>query len=229
MAADWVGSKNPNYRGVWIQRKPMLEEYCKQGLTIKEMSRRFRCNRRHVLEAIRKYGLQKPVHTNRGSNNPAWRGGEVITKTGYVKVYAPEHPHRDRHNKVWKHRLVMEQKVGRYLEPQEVVHHIDGNGMNNHPDNLELFANNADHLRHTLKGRVPNWTEDGKRRISESTRQMNLRRPPDSEETRRRKGEGSRRAWQLRRQLSNAEAATNHSASETDGHESRQPSDRLAA
>jgi hypothetical protein len=55
----------------------------------------------------------------------------------------------------------MEQKLGRYLLPSEVVHHIDGNPQNNAPDNLLHFATNAAHLKHELTGRVPNWTPEG--------------------------------------------------------------------
>lgn len=36
------------------------------------------------------------------------------------------------------HRLIMEHKLGRKLQSHEIVHHIDGNPLNNHPDNLSL-------------------------------------------------------------------------------------------
>jgi len=48
---------------------------------------------------------------------------------------------------VREQRLVMEAKLGRYLTPEEVVHHIDGDKENNDPDNLMLFANNGEHTR----------------------------------------------------------------------------------
>jgi hypothetical protein len=41
--------------------------------------------------------------------------------------------------------LVAEKKLGRYLKPEEVVHHIDENKMNNNPDNIMVFATKADH------------------------------------------------------------------------------------
>lgn len=48
------------------------------------------------------------------------------------------------------HRVVAEQKIGRKILPHEVVHHIDGNKRNNHPENLEVIPR-ADHSRlHTL-------------------------------------------------------------------------------
>lgn len=97
--------------------------------------------------------------------NSHWKGGEMIDKDGYVLVKTHDHPSRDTHNYIRKHRLVMEQSLGRYLLPGEVVHHLDGDKQNNTIDNLRLYAHNSDHLADTLKGHVPNWTEDGKRRI----------------------------------------------------------------
>lgn len=101
-----------------------------------------------------------------------WKGGRHLDKHGYVMVFQPGHPYASKTGKgragyVREHRLVMEAVLGRYLTPQEVVHHKDGNNQNNTPSNLELFTKNSDHLATTLKGKIPRWTEDGKRRIAE--------------------------------------------------------------
>lgn len=47
-----------------------------------------------------------------------------------------------------EHRVVAEQMLGRKLCPGEVVHHIDGNKRNNKPENLMVFASQADHARY---------------------------------------------------------------------------------
>ena len=44
------------------------------------------------------------------------------------------------------HRVVAEQKIGRKLLPGEVVHHIDNNKRNNHPDNLMVFPSQREHM-----------------------------------------------------------------------------------
>jgi hypothetical protein len=62
---------------------------------------------------------------------------------------------------MFEHRYVLEQVLGRPLAIQERVDHVDGLTLHNHPDNLRLFASNADHLKATLTGRVPQWTEAG--------------------------------------------------------------------
>ena len=46
----------------------------------------------------------------------------------------------DRNHKYLVHRRVMEEKLGRKLKSSEIVHHIDGNKLNNDPDNLMLVT-----------------------------------------------------------------------------------------
>lgn len=55
-----------------------------------------------------------------------------ISSEGYI-VLEPKHGIA-----LLLHRAMMELKLGRKLDTDELVHHKDGNKMNNHPDNLEL-------------------------------------------------------------------------------------------
>lgn len=62
---------------------------------------------------------------------------------GYTK-------HHGRH----EHRVIAEQKIGRKLHKGEIVHHIDGNKSNNHPDNLEVMTQ-SQHIRaHMINGKL---------------------------------------------------------------------------
>jgi hypothetical protein len=78
---------------------------------------------------------------NVGVNSPNWRGGRFIGAGGYVRVNKRGHPYAHKQNQtVLEHRLVMEQKLGRYLYPNENVHHINGNKADNRIENLELWV-----------------------------------------------------------------------------------------
>jgi len=122
-------------------------------------------------------GIPRLPGKARPEKNYFWRGGRTIDKHGYVLVKVPkDHPMATKIGYVREHRLVMAEVLGRPLTRREVVHHRNGDRADNRPENLELFASNADHLRHELTGKCPQWTEDGKRRIREGIRREHQRR-----------------------------------------------------
>jgi hypothetical protein len=75
-----------------------------------------------------------------------WAGGKVLDREGYAEIWVPLHPHVKDIAYLAEHRLVMEVVLGRYLDPKEIVHHIDGCRWHNWPSNLQLFPDNATHL-----------------------------------------------------------------------------------
>lgn len=134
---------------------------------------------RRVRKILKRLDLPRlPSHSPTGARNAAFAGGRRIGLDGYVLVTAPAgHPHATylqgkNLGYIREHRLVMEQKLGRYLSEEEVVDHADGLTLHNHPDNLRLFGSNGEHLRTTLAGQRPNWSPGGRENL-----QLRHRRP----------------------------------------------------
>lgn len=72
-----------------------------------------------------------------GEDNANYRGGKYIDDKGYVRVLRTDHPKNIR-GYAYEHRLVVEEYLGRYLEPWETVHHINEIKADNRLDNLFL-------------------------------------------------------------------------------------------
>lgn len=72
--------------------------------------------------------------------NGNWKGGRIRHKKGYVMLRVPHHPRVGRSPYVFEHILVMERLLGRHLEPDESVHHLNGVPDDNRPENLELWT-----------------------------------------------------------------------------------------
>jgi len=49
--------------------------------------------------------------------------------------------------RMYAHRAVAAQTLERELQPGEVVHHKDSNGLNNEASNLQVFRTRAGHAR----------------------------------------------------------------------------------
>lgn len=62
--------------------------------------------------------------------------------------------YRKRHRKL-EHRHIVELQLGRLLTQDEIVHHIDGNGLNNTPENLQLMSRSEHAKHHGIGGKRP--------------------------------------------------------------------------
>lgn len=99
--------------------------------------------------------------SNRGENSKNWRGGLTTDRDGYELVRNTNHPNANKAGYIRKHRLIMENTLGRYLENEEIVHHINGIKNDNRIDNLQLL-NKSTHFTvgHSLSGKN-NWNWKG--------------------------------------------------------------------
>lgn len=82
----------------------------------------------------------------KGENHWNWQGGKAKIRR-YKEIHLPIHPYANKWGYIPEHRLVMEKKLGRYLLPQEVVHHINGKKKDNRSENLLVFSSNSEHTK----------------------------------------------------------------------------------
>lgn len=140
------GENNPNFKRTFseITRKKMSIA-CKGRVFTEEWKKNLgavRKGKKHTEATKLKMSLAK-----KGSSCYNWNGGKYLTKRGYVMVLMPEHPFANQRGYIMEHRIVMESIIGRYLTPEEVVHH-DGEKNDNRIEKLKLFVNQAKHLKY---------------------------------------------------------------------------------
>lgn len=88
------------------------------------------------------------------------KGYRTHNTAGYVLILDKGHPGATKGGYVYEHRLAMERKLGRFLQPNENVHHLNGNPSDNRIENLVLMT--------TSEHRHAHMSADGLQTISRS-------------------------------------------------------------
>lgn len=152
--------KNPTALTRFLNVKAL----CDGVLTSSQIAETLGESPKYVQKMMLRYNLPRRAPSKVPSErNVFYKCGRHINKDGYASVICPDDllSSANKNGRILEHRLVMSRKIKRNLLPLEVVDHIDGIRLHNDPNNLRLFACNADHLRETLKGMTPQWSEDG--------------------------------------------------------------------
>lgn len=68
-----------------------------------------------------------------------WIIEKTVSKGDYNYAVVKNHPKATKYGYVLEHVVVAENILGRILQKDEVVHHVDGNKKNNNPKNLEVM------------------------------------------------------------------------------------------
>lgn len=119
-----------------------------QGETFLSLAKKYNVSKSTVGKVLDEFGItseqkaQRMIH--RGGESGRWNGGRMIDLNGYVKITVQPnficYNNRDANNRVYEHRLVMAEHIGRPLFSHENVHHKNGDRQDNRIDNLELWS-----------------------------------------------------------------------------------------
>lgn len=99
-------------------------------------------------------GMVMSEETRRKISESHKKGGIGHKKTrsdGYVSVYFPDHPRSTSDGYIMEHILVMEALIGRHLQEDECVHHINGERADNRKENLKLMTKSQHMSYHMCK------------------------------------------------------------------------------
>ena len=134
-------------------RDRIVSMYIEENLSIHEIAKREKMSQGaiHSILRVREVEIRTPkeakaLNPRFGRKAANWKGGRNYSGGGHVYIYNPDHPYSTKDGYVMEHRLVMEEHLGRIIDPDEVVHHLNGVKDDNRPENLEVL-NRGDHVR----------------------------------------------------------------------------------
>ena len=116
--------------------------YEDHDMTVRQIAFMMNTSVTSVHRIIKRYGMKN----SRTKGSVLQLGATRMTSGGYQETYAPYHPMANADGYVYTHDLIMTAIIGRPLEADEVVHHLDGNKLNNDPKNLRLMKR-SEHTR----------------------------------------------------------------------------------
>lgn len=108
----------------------ICDKYLK-GRSCQEISREHGFSDTHIARILRENGILVDPYKLKS-------GGLSVTSDGYIRF--DDSGSNGKHAGRKLHRVLMEMKLGRPITPKEIVHHIDGDKLNNHPDNLTVMS-----------------------------------------------------------------------------------------
>lgn len=149
---DMTGEKNFNYKGGKCIQITCLQCDAEFSVFPYRKDDKFcskKCADLAKIGAIISEKTRKKIsNALQGEQSYLWKGGRRKHTSGYILIYSPKHPNKNKHGAVFEHRLVSEKQLKRYLTKFEIIHHINGIKTDNRPENLYLFPSNSEHVRY---------------------------------------------------------------------------------
>ncbi len=81
----------------------------------------------------------------KGKDHPNWKGGRRKYYK-YIQILKPDYKFALKSGYILEHRYIMEVHIKRKLKPFEVIHHINGNPLDNRIENL-LLTTKSEHCK----------------------------------------------------------------------------------
>lgn len=126
----WMDKKGKPSHAIWSKesRQKMSKAYIGSG------------NPMHGVTNIYK-GKKRPEIT--GEKHARWTGGYWINRDGYKVI---QNEKETKGAKLFEHRKVLEEHLGRKLLSSEIVHHINHNKLDNRIENL-MIVTRSEHIK----------------------------------------------------------------------------------
>lgn len=99
-----------------------------------------------------------PVGARKGIKN---KKHKRVISAGYIHLYMPKHIEAMKNGYVREHRMIISDILGRKLQRNEEVHHVNGIKNDNRPENLQLLTKHI-HTSITHKNRKKNNIHNSK-------------------------------------------------------------------
>lgn len=111
-----------------ISKETLLELYVNKKMTSREVAEKLNTNKRIILKRLREYGIEV---------KPKVR----YKKTGFWFEHGYKLLYIEGNKYIREHINIMENHLGRKLEKNEVVHHINRDKLDNRIENLQVMTN----------------------------------------------------------------------------------------